>query len=224
LIGPKVSVEMLYRAHRDPDPAPPATPACEKVRRLWDRRHQRWSAKILPGEIFVTRHDEFISTVLGTGIAVCVRDPVLRIGGMLLLMVPAPSGLAADEAAEAADLATRHGRNDLERLIDEVTNLGACRSRLKAKMFGGGRDFSGISDAAANTIALARRFLREQGLPLVEEKLGDRHPRRVMYFPNNGTALVTRLPPRYAASVASRETQYLNRLCGVPAAASHLSG
>jgi chemotaxis receptor (MCP) glutamine deamidase CheD len=49
-------------------------------------------------------------------------------------------------------------------------------------------------------------------LPLVEEKLGDSHPRRVMYFPNNGTALVKRLPSRYAASVANREMHYLDKL------------
>jgi len=55
-----------------------------------------------------------------------------------------------------------------------------------------------------------RQFLRQHGLPLVEEKLGDSHPRRVMYFPGSGTALVKRLPSRYAASVANREMQYFN--------------
>jgi hypothetical protein len=42
------------------------------------------------------------------------------------------------------------------------------------------------------------------------------HPRRVMYFPNNGTALVERLPPRFAASVANRDTHYLDRLVREP--------
>jgi chemotaxis protein CheD len=91
----------------------------------------------------------------------------------------------------------------------------ANRTRLKAKMFGGGRNISGVTDAAAKTIAFVRQFLRQHG-PLVEEKLGDSHPRRVMYFPSSGTALVKRLPPRYAASVANREMQYFNRLVREP--------
>ena len=203
----------MYRAHREPEPAPPAIPGCERVRRLWDREYRRWAARILPGEIFVTRHDEFITTIVGSCIAVCIRDPVLRVGGMSLFMLPMQTGQErGDSRPDAGGLALRYGRSELERLINEVIKLGANRTRLKAKMFGGGRNISGMTDAAAKTIAYVRQFLRQHGLPLVEEKLGDSHPRRVMYFPNSGTALVKRLPPRYAASVANREMQYFNSL------------
>jgi chemotaxis protein CheD len=176
--------------------------------------------RILPGEIFVTRHDEFITTVVGSCIAVCIRDPVLRVGGMSLFMLPALTGQErGDRGADAGGQALRYGRFELERLINEVTKLGADRTRLKAKMFGGGRNISGVTDAAAKTIAFVRQFLRQEGLPVVEEKLGDSHPRCVMYFPNSGTALVKRLPSRYAASVANREMQYFNSLLREPVSA-----
>jgi len=70
----------MYRAQRGPDPAPPVVPACEAVRRSWDPEHRRWTASLLPGEIFVTRHDECITTVVGSCIAVCIRIPVVRVG------------------------------------------------------------------------------------------------------------------------------------------------
>jgi chemotaxis protein CheD len=204
---------MMYRIQREHDSAPPAIPGCERVRRVWDPRYHRWAARILPGEIFVTRHDEFITTVLGSCIAVCVRDPVLRVGGMSLFMLPprtVPEG--GEPRSDAGEEVPHNGRFELERLIDQVLEAGADRTRLKAKMFGGGRSLAGVAEAAAKTIAFVRQFLRQQGLPLVEEKLGDSHPRRVMYFPNTGTALVERLPPRFAARVANRETHYLDRL------------
>ena len=47
---------------------------------------------------------------------------------------------------------------------------------------------------------------------MVAEKLGDSHPRRVMYFPTSGIARVDRLPMRYAAATAKREMQFVRDL------------
>jgi len=72
-----------------PKPQLPAVaPGFEHVRRYWDPGCDRWSAKILPGEYFVTRSDEAITTVLGSCIAACIRDPATRIGGMNHFMLP----------------------------------------------------------------------------------------------------------------------------------------
>jgi len=66
---------------------------------------------------------------------------VLRVGGMSLFMLPAQTGQErGDSRPDAGGLALRYGRFELERLIDEVIKLGANRTRLKAKMFGGGRN------------------------------------------------------------------------------------
>ena len=45
---------------------PAVTRGFEHIKRYWDPGHDRWSAKILPGEYFVTRSDEAITTVLGS--------------------------------------------------------------------------------------------------------------------------------------------------------------
>ncbi|MFL6605253.1 MAG: hypothetical protein ACJ8R9_28515, partial [Steroidobacteraceae bacterium] len=73
----------------EPAQARPATlPGFGHVQRIWDRHNDRWAARILPGEYFVTRSDEIITTVLGSCISACVRDPGLRIGGMNHFMLP----------------------------------------------------------------------------------------------------------------------------------------
>jgi chemotaxis protein CheD len=188
----------MNAALRQRDPAPPATPGFETVRRFWDAVHHRWTARILPGEIFVTSHDESMTVVLGSCISACIRDPALRIGGMNHFMLP-PRG---------PDAAVRRlGSFAMERLIGELMKLGAKRERLKVKLFGGGKVLSAA--AGARSVAFAREFLRLEGLPIVAEDLGGMHPRRVMYFPSSGTSLVTRLPALDVASIANREAQYL---------------
>ncbi|MFT6857551.1 MAG: chemotaxis protein CheD, partial [Thalassolituus oleivorans] len=67
---------------------PKALPGFEHVNRYWDNVHQVWSAKILPGEFYVSTHGEMIVTVLGSCISACIRDRVLGIGGMNHFMLP----------------------------------------------------------------------------------------------------------------------------------------
>jgi chemotaxis protein CheD len=203
---------MPLRVYRQPDPSPPPVPGFEDAHRLWDPIHHRWTVRIVPGELFVTPHNESISTILGTGLSVCMRDPVLRIGGMNQFILPIQGNDAAGEAARDPRQAMQYGRSVMERLLREVLKLGANRDRLKAKMFGGGRHLHPGSDVSEITIAFARRFLREQGVPLVAEKLGDGYPRRLMYFPSSGMALMERLPNRLVAAVTKRETQYVQSL------------
>ena len=44
-------------------PEPPrALPGYEHIKRYWDHHHAGYIAKILPGEYYVTRHDEILTT------------------------------------------------------------------------------------------------------------------------------------------------------------------
>jgi chemotaxis protein CheD len=204
---------MLHRELRPPDPAPPPIPGFEGVRRLWDSSHHRWTVKILPGELFVTPHDESISTIVGSCLAICMRDPALRIGGMNQFMLPLQIGDDPESPPfDPGGAAARYGRGVMERLLDETVRQGASRGRLKARMFGGGRNIHSDTDIGAKTIAFARRWLRERDIPVVAEKLGDSHPRRILYFPNSGITRIERLPMRYAAATAKREMLYTRGL------------
>src|SRR6185312_11658391 len=60
----------------------PMLPAFAHMTRTWDAENERWSIKILPGEYYVTKGDEAVTTVLGSCISACVRDPKANVGGM----------------------------------------------------------------------------------------------------------------------------------------------
>ena len=51
------------------------------LKRRADARRQP-EGRLLPGEYYVTRHGEMVTTVLGSCVSACVRDARLKIGGM----------------------------------------------------------------------------------------------------------------------------------------------
>ena len=59
---------------------PAGLPGFDQAQRFWERDTSRWTVKLLPGECYVTRHDEAIVTVLGSCISACIRDPDTGLG------------------------------------------------------------------------------------------------------------------------------------------------
>lgn len=192
---------------------PLTLPGFEHVQRTWDPGHQRWSAKILPGEYFVTRSDEAIATVLGSCISACVRDPALRVGGMNHFMLPEDTTSGKSSWLDPQNgLATRYGSFAMESLINDLLKCGARKERLEVKLFGGGNILSALTDIGARNIEFARAFLRLEGLSISAEDVGDTFPRRVIYFPESGRVLVRRLRALDKQALADRESQHLATL------------
>jgi len=190
----------------------------EHVKRYWDPGCERWSAKILPGEYFVTCSDEAITTVLGSCIAACIRDPVVRIGGMNHFMLPEDSSEGKSSWSEGAGgLATRYGSYAMESLINELMKLGARRDRLEVKLFGGGKILSSMTDVGKKNIIFARAYLKLEGFKIAAEDVGDVYPRRVLYFPTTGVVMLKRLRALDVVEIARRETNYRTRMAAKPA-------
>jgi chemotaxis protein CheD len=191
-------------------PKPPAVRGHEQIQRSWDPQIERWSAKILPGEYYVTSSDEGITTVLGSCISACIRDPLAHVGGMNHFMLPedTTNGKSAWLDAEAG-LATRYGSFAMESLINDLLKLGARRERLEVKLFGGGKILASMTDVGRRNIEFARNWLRTEHLKVVGEDVGETMPRRVIYMPASGRALVKHLRTLDSRAIASREQQYL---------------
>lgn len=198
----------------------PALPGFEHVRRFWGPQAGHWMAKILPGEFFVTRHDEIITTILGSCISACIRDPARRVGGMNHFMLPEDQTVGRNAWLEGAgSLATRYGSHAMESLINELMKLGADRARLEVKLFGGARILATMSDVGARNIEFVRRYLRVEGLRIAAEDLGSDCPRHVEYCPRTGVVMLKCLKALSVRDVADEETRYRSRLL-VPAPSS----
>lgn len=123
-----------------------------------------------------------VSTLLGSCVAACIRDPVAGVGGMNHFLLPGEDTRAHDRDAE------RYGDYLMELLINGLMKQGAHRERLEAKLFGGARMMRGLSDIGNKNAEFAERYLRHEGITLVGKDLGGERGRRVQYWPVSGRA------------------------------------
>ena len=191
---------------------PPPVHGFEDIACNWDHALGAWSAKILPGEFYITRAEEAITTVLGSCISACIRDPELAVGGMNHFMLPEDTTQGKSSWLDnEAGLATRYGSFAMESLINGLLKLGARRERLEVKLFGGGHILNVGMDVGDRNIDFARHWLKVEGYKVVAEDVGETVPRRVVYFPANGKVRVKHLRPLESREIAQREQQYLRK-------------
>ncbi len=190
----------------------------EDIACAWDVALGHWCAKILPGEFYITRTDEAITTVLGSCISACIRDPMVGVGGMNHFMLPEDTTQGKSTwLDEDAGLATRYGSFAMESLVNGLLKLGARRERLEVKLFGGGHILNVGIDVGDRNIEFARRFLKTEGFTVVAEDVGLNVPRRVVYFPTTGKVRVKHLRTLDTREIAQREQQYLRKTVDKPA-------
>ncbi|MGH8219844.1 MAG: chemoreceptor glutamine deamidase CheD [Steroidobacteraceae bacterium] len=194
-------------------PQPPALRGFEHLQRFWEPDTERWTAKILPGEYYVTCHDEAITTVLGSCVSACVRDAKRGIGGMNHFMLPQDSPASRSSWLDpAVRLATRYGSYAMESLINDLLKVGAARDRLEIKLFGGGRVLTSLTDVGSRNIDFVHDFVRIEGLRIAAEDIGGTQPRKIIYFPVEGRVRVRKLRAIENRSIADREQIYLESL------------
>lgn len=196
---------------------PRALSGFENVRRYRNTQGQ-FIAKLLPGDYYVTCEDEVIDTVLGSCVSACIRNPRLRIGGMNHFMLPRPSGHDHDTWGSVAGRATRYGSASMEQLINRILSAGGTRAELEVKIFGGGRVLSSLTDVGEHNVRFVREFLKQEGLQVASEDVGDTCPRHVQYFPLTGRVRVKHLTARHSKEVATHEQRYLSGLDQAPVA------
>jgi chemotaxis protein CheD len=142
------------------------------------------------GGVHASDESMIIKTLLGSCIAVCLWDPVSRVGGMNHFMLPR----GADHAS--APDASRFGVHAMDCLIGAMMKLGAHRSRLVAKVFGGAHVLD-IKESAVGVprqnIEFIRAFLDAEGFPVLSADVGGYHPRHVHFYTATGSARVKRV-------------------------------
>ena len=181
------------------------------ILRYMDPQFQVPAAKLLPTQYLVVDDGTALVTVLGSCVAACIRDPVLRLGGMNHFLLP--DGNGADGGAPA-----RYGSYAMEVLINELLKRGASRKRLEAKVFGGANVLKGFTSNPVGTrnAEFVRSYLDAEGIPVVAEDLCGIHPRKVWFFPQTGKVMVHRLPHAHDAEVAAAESAARARLSRAP--------
>ena len=164
----------------------------------FDPRVRAWVLGVLPGRrAVVADPDLALTTLLGSCVAACLRDPERRVGGMNHFLLPGGGGSAARSA--------RYGVHAMDLLIHDVLELGGRRGRLEAKVFGGANV---IDTAARDTVGRSNAefvfgYLRDAGIRVAASDVGGALARRVYFFPVSGRVRLLPLPPARPARNAA---------------------
>ena len=194
---------------KDAGQQPESLAGFEHINRYWDIRHDIYAAKILPGEFYVSMHGELITTVLGSCVSACVRDPDTGIGGMNHFMLPDNQNRSAEHWENTpVNAQTRYGNIAMERLINVVLASGCKRENLEIKLFGGGKVLNLSADIGGKNVEFVRRYLITEGFPVTSEDVGGHCPRKVQYFPLTGRVRVKKLTSMHNTTLSDRERMY----------------
>ncbi len=182
--------------------------------RYFDRKFEAEAVKVLPGEYFVTAANVLMVTVLGSCVSACIRDREKGIGGMNHFM------LADSGDSGAVSSSARYGTYAMEILINHLLKLGARKSNLDAKVFGGGRVMASLtsSQVGERNSKFVMEFLKTEGIRVAAQDLLDSYPRKVYFFPENGRVLVKKLVRMHNDTLMRREKEYAARLTEAPVA------
>ena len=141
-----------------------------------------------PGQIAVSGEPTAVTSILGSCVAVCITDPIARVGGLTHYLLPSPLGCRTPE---------HYGTLAVPLLIERVIALGGRRGRLEAKVFGGAR-MIGTPQARREHVGernseIAFELLKGAGIPILAEDVGGTRARKLIYYTDDATAWVRRL-------------------------------
>ncbi|WP_153112038.1 chemotaxis protein CheD [Propionivibrio limicola] len=171
--------------------------------RLPVKEIERHARSVHPGA-WAVETQKPLSTLLGSCVAVCLFDPMLRIGGLNHFMLP-DMGRARNGDVDSL----LSGNFAMEALLNALINKGAKKVRLQAKAFGGGTiidtDGGSLSIGMRNA-GFAKEWLEREGIPLVASDFLGPWSRKVLFLPSSGEAFCKRMVTNMAtADVIARE-------------------
>lgn len=175
-------------------------PVDDGRRRYFDAGMGMTVVQVMQGDYYVTtRKNEVLSTVLGSCIAACVRDPLVGCGGMNHFLLPEGAGDTTSKAR------LRYGSFAMDQLIEDILARGGRRDRLEIKVFGGGNVIAGLGAVGHRNADFVESYLAGIGLAAAASHLRGTAPRRVLYTPRSGRVRMKELAADSGKAIFERE-------------------
>lgn len=166
---------------------------------------------IHPGEYYATQDDTIISTILGSCVAVALHDPRAKAGGLNHFMLPGSIEAHRGFNQESA----KYGLFAMEILINELLRLGASKTNMVAKVFGGGHVLhaSTAGNVPRSNVEFAMEFLETEGIPVRASDVGGIQARKLFYYPVSSKVLLKRITATTTVhEIEEEETEYLRKI------------
>ena len=162
------------------------------------------------GQFYACRSGEVIKTLLGSCVSTCLYDEQARVAGMNHILLPQSADM------HKFDLNARYGIHAMEMLINEMLKLGAKRTRLKAKAFGGANVLATVTTGSTpgkKNVEFITEYLELEKIPLIARDLGNNFT-RVLFFHTDTFEVYVRKSEAVQRNIALKQEEEL--VCAVP--------
>ncbi len=146
--------------------------------------------KVGMADLQSSRHPCVLTTLgLGSCVGIALYEPLRKVVGLAHIMLP--SSLQARNNTNIAKFAD----TAIVRLIEDMINIGACRSQIVAKLAGGAQMFT-FNDASemlrigARNVSASKEMLQLLKIPILAEDTGGNYGRTIEINSENGKLMV----------------------------------
>ena len=144
---------------------------------------------IYPGDVYIGDASTALTTVVGSCVAVCLREPSGQVGGMAHFLLPYGAGSTTTRM--------RFANNAIPELIDLVRKETGAVGMLEAKIVGGASVVTSFRDSrerlGEDNLSAARQYLGDAGIDIAVEVAGGDMGRKVIYEVHDGSMWVNEL-------------------------------
>ncbi len=127
-------------------------------------------------------------TSVGSCVAICLHDPVHRIGGLAHVMLPNSVN------GQNEPLPSKFANTAVPALMNGISKFSGRQSRLSAKIAGGANMFSNLGanhlEIGAKNIKAVKKALDDHRIRLTGEDVGGSHGRQISFNVASGVTLV----------------------------------
>lgn len=140
---------------------------------------------LFPGAIFAHTTPHLVRTILGSCVAVCIWDPILRVGGINHFQLPLWNGTGL--------ASPKYGNIAIDKLIKKMLSFGSQQKELQVKLFGGAEIITTQKrhfNIGERNIMLALDVIKDAGIPIVSSALGGQFGRKIRFYTESGDVLL----------------------------------
>ncbi len=136
-----------------------------------------------PSTICICKDPQWVTTILGSCVAVCFIDKKRNIGGINHFMLPYWNGDGLESP--------KYGNIAIVQLFQKMLDFGAKKEDIVCKIFGGAEVLNeqhSVFNVGQRNIDLAYKMLADLGISIVSSSTGGKMGRKIHY--NTGTGEV----------------------------------
>ena len=138
---------------------------------------------LFPSNIYASNEHCVIQTLLGSCVAICLHDPVLKIGGMNHYMLPLWNGHGLETP--------KYGNIAIEMILEKMIRLGSKKQNIQAKVFGGANIHDQkILTIGERNISIAQSTLENHKIPVIASSVGGEMGRNIKFDTCDGKVIM----------------------------------